>query len=40
MEAYFAGIPEPKQLIWIESTDHFFSDKLDEFESAMYETSR
>ncbi len=37
METYFAGIPEPKKLIWIESADHFFSDKLDEFESAVFE---
>jgi uncharacterized protein len=35
MEAYFAGIPEPKQLLWIEAADHFFTDKLDEFESAV-----
>ena len=35
MEAYFAGIPEPKELIWVESSDHFFSDKLDEFEAAI-----
>jgi len=37
MEAYFAAIPEPKELIWIDSTDHFFSDKLDEFETAVHE---
>jgi uncharacterized protein len=39
MEAYFAGIPEPKELLWVESADHFFSDKLDEFESAIYEVA-
>lgn len=36
MEAYFAGIPEPKQLLWVESADHFFSDALDEFERVIY----
>jgi uncharacterized protein len=39
METYFAAIPEHKELIWIESADHFFSDKLAEFESAIYETA-
>jgi alpha/beta superfamily hydrolase len=36
MESYFAGLPEPKQLIWIDATDHFFSDKLDELENEIY----
>jgi uncharacterized protein len=40
MEAYFAALPEPKELIWIESADHFFSDKLDEFETAIYQAGR
>jgi len=35
MEAYFAIIPEPKDLIWVESADHFFSDKLDELETKL-----
>ncbi len=35
MEAYFAGIPEPKELIWVEAQDHFFSGSLDEFEQAV-----
>jgi uncharacterized protein len=33
MEAYFAAVPEPKKLIWVEARDHFFSDALDEFEN-------
>jgi uncharacterized protein len=38
MESYFAGLLEPKELIWIDAADHFFSDKLDELESAIYRT--
>jgi hypothetical protein len=34
-EAFFQTVPEPKQLEWIESIDHFFKDSLDEFESAI-----
>jgi len=36
MEAYFATLGEPKELIWIEAPDHFFSGALDEFEDAIY----
>jgi uncharacterized protein len=36
MEAYFAALPEPKELIWVDAADHFFSDKLDELENAVY----
>ena len=36
MEAYFATLPEPKQLIWVDATDHFFSGALDQFEAAVY----
>jgi len=36
MEAYFAALPEPKELIWIEAADHFFSGALDQFEDAVY----
>jgi uncharacterized protein len=36
MEAYFAALEEPKELIWIEAQDHFFSGALDEFENAIY----
>jgi len=36
MEAYFAALEEPKELIWIEADDHFFAGALDEFENAIY----
>jgi uncharacterized protein len=36
MEAYFAALSEPKELIWVDATDHFFSDKLDELEDAIF----
>jgi uncharacterized protein len=36
MEAYFATLPEPKKLIWIEATDHFFTGALNEFETEVY----
>jgi alpha/beta superfamily hydrolase len=36
MEAYFAALEEPKELIWIEAPNHFFSGALDEFEDAIY----
>ena len=29
-------LPEPKELIWIEAADHFFSGALDQFEDAVY----
>jgi alpha/beta superfamily hydrolase len=36
METYFAALPEPKELIWVDATDHFFSGALDQFEAAVY----
>jgi len=36
MEAYFAALPEPKQLIWVDAADHFFGGALDQFEEALY----
>jgi alpha/beta superfamily hydrolase len=36
MEAYFATLPEPKKLIWIEAADHFFTGALNEFETEVY----
>jgi hypothetical protein len=36
MEAYFAALDEPKELIWIEAQDHFFTGALDRFEDAIY----
>jgi len=36
MEAYFARLTGPKELIWIEARDHFFTGALDEFEEAVF----
>ncbi len=38
MESYFAALPEPKELIWVNAQDHFFSGALDEFENEMFRT--
>jgi hypothetical protein len=35
MEALYERLPEPKKLIWIEATDHFFAGGLDELESQV-----
>jgi alpha/beta superfamily hydrolase len=35
METLYAEISEPKQLIWIEATDHFFERGLDRLEEAV-----
>jgi alpha/beta superfamily hydrolase len=37
MEAYFATLPEPKTLEWVEASDHFFANGLEAFEEAVYE---
>lgn len=34
-ETFFATVPEPKRLDWIEAGDHFFKDALEEFERAI-----
>jgi uncharacterized protein len=39
MEAYFAALPEPKELIWVEAADHFFGGALDAFENAVYQVA-
>jgi len=36
MDAYFAALEEPKELIWIDAQDHFFGGALDQFEEAVY----
>ena len=36
MESYFAALPEPKELIWIDAADHFFSGALDNLENAIH----
>ena len=40
MEEFFATIPEPKEIRWIEAQDHFFSGALDKFEGAVEEFGR
>lgn len=35
LEAVYARLPEPKQLIWIEAEDHFFRGGLDKLEEAV-----
>ena len=40
LEAIYARLPEPKQLVWIESTDHFFAGGLDALEQAVEQTVR
>ena len=37
MEAYFAALPEPKKLKWVNASDHFFNSALDEFEEAVFQ---
>lgn len=37
LEAFYASLPEPKRLQWIEASDHFFKDALDQFEKAIEE---
>ena len=34
-EAFFETLPEPKEVKWIESKDHFFVDNLEAFEEAV-----
>ncbi len=38
--AFYDGLPEPKQLVWIEANDHFFRDALDAFETAVVQIAR
>ena len=39
-EAYFATLPEPKTLKWVDASDHFFAHGLEAFEEAVYEQVR
>jgi len=34
-ERVFAGVPDPKELIWVPSEDHFFKGALEEFEDSV-----
>ncbi|HYL38552.1 MAG TPA: alpha/beta family hydrolase [Bryobacteraceae bacterium] len=40
METYFAALPGPKQLIWVEAADHFFAGALDRLEEAVLQVAR
>jgi uncharacterized protein len=35
LEALFAALPEPKKLVWVQASDHFFKDALDAFETEI-----
>ncbi len=39
LQAVVDGLPEPKELHWVEATDHFFKDALDEFEKLIVQVS-
>jgi alpha/beta superfamily hydrolase len=36
-EEFYATVPDPKRLIWVEAQDHFFRGALDEFERVVTE---
>jgi alpha/beta superfamily hydrolase len=38
MEEYFESLKDPKELIWVEAKDHFFSGGLDQFEEVVFQT--
>ncbi len=38
MQAVFDRAAEPKDLVWIESCDHFFTDALDQLEESAYKS--
>lgn len=38
--AFYQSLPEPKHLEWIQASDHFFKDGLDEFEAAIERINR
>ena len=39
LESLYASFAEPKQIQWIEASDHFFQDGLDELEESIYQLS-
>jgi hypothetical protein len=39
MEALYAKLPEPKELVWIEAADHFFAGALEELEERVREAA-
>ena len=40
MEAHYAMIAEPKQIVWIEAGDHFFQGALDRLEETVFDLGR
>jgi uncharacterized protein len=38
-ERLYAGVAEPKQLIWIEARDHFFAGALEELEELVFDAA-
>jgi alpha/beta superfamily hydrolase len=40
MEAFYAQVSEPKQLIWVEAGDHFFAGGLDHLEATVEQVVR
>ncbi len=40
IERFFETVPEPKQLDWVEASDHFFRDALDGFERVIERIGR
>ena len=40
MEEFFATVPEPKDIRWIEAEDHFFAGALDRLEAVVEEFGR
>jgi alpha/beta superfamily hydrolase len=39
LEAIYAKLPDPKELIWIEAADHFFAGALEELEERVREAA-
>ena len=35
LEALYAGLPDPKQIYWVEAADHFFAGALEELEETV-----
>ena len=40
LEAVFAGLEDPKEIVWIPAEDHFFKGALEAFEEAVYAVHR
>ena len=37
---FYGTLPEPKQIDWVEASDHFFKDNLDGYEAAVERVGR